>query len=429
MKFVEKISEKEYEEFVSSAPKTHFMQSYAFGQVRALKGFIPHYVGLRDGKKLVCAALLLEKKLIFSYSYYYVPRGYVIDYENHELLDKFTSYLNDFAKKNHAIFIKVDPDIKRWNLNSEGEQVGDFNNTSLIEYLKSIGYKHRGFNKGFEMEQPRFTFRLNLERPMDDVFKNFHPTTRKILNKGNKYQLEIYKGGVEDIEDFYETMTETAKREGILQAPLSYYKTFYEEFERRGHSDLYIAKVNVDKLKEIMKNHIEDLEKELVLLDDEKYKNQEKNKNKKQELNNQLSKLKKDYEEVLKIDLKEVVLSSIITVKYKDMVWTVHGGNHSILMNLNANYLLYYTIIEDALKDGYKVIDFFGTCGNANPSPDNPIFGIHSFKKRLGGEYTEFIGEFDLVVSPVMYFLFIKLIPMYRGIVRNIKSYASRKTK
>lgn len=428
MEFIEELSEKEYEEFVSNAPKTHFMQSYAFGQVRKMKGFIPHYVGLRDGKKLVCAALLLEKKLIFSYSYYYVPRGYVIDYDNFQLLDEFTSCLKSFAKKNHAIFIKIDPDIKRWNLNGEGERVGDFNNNSLIEHLKNIGYRHRGFNKGFEAEQPRFTFRLNLERTIDEIFKNFHPTTRKILNKGNKYQLEIYKGGMDDIEDFYETMKETAKREGILQAPLSYYKTFYEEFNRDGHSDLYVAKVNVEKLKQIMKENLESLEKDLESLNDEKYKNQEKNKNKKQELSNQLSKLKKDYEEVLKIDLKEIVLSSIITVKYKDMVWTVHGGNHSILMNLNANYLLYYTIIEDAHKDGYKVVDFFGTCGEANPSQDNPIFGIHSFKKRLGGEYTEFIGEFDFVVNPVMYFLFIKLIPMYRKIVRKIKSSNFLKT-
>lgn len=421
MEFLEEISKREYEKFVSSASKTHFMQSYAFGQIRALKGFIPHYVGLRKGKKLVCCALLLEKKLILNYSYYYVPRGYVIDYENKALLEEFTLHLKKFAKKNHAIFVKIDPDIKRWNLNSDGEVIGDFNNDELISYLKKLGYHHNGFNKGFEMEQPRFTFRLNLDREMDEIFKNFHPTTRKILNKGNKYQLEIYKGGVEDIESFYETMKETAKREGILQAPISYYKTFYEEFAKEGHSDLYIAKVNVDKLKEIMKNNLDELEKELASLDDEKYKNQGKNANKKQELRNQLSKLKKDYDAVLEIDLKEIVLSSIIIVKYKDMVWTVHGGNHSILMNLNANYLLYYTIIEDAVKDGYKVIDFFGTCGEANPSQDNPIFGIHSFKKRLGGEYTEFIGEFDLVVNPVMYFLFTKLIPIYRKIVRKIK--------
>ena len=57
--------------------------------------------------------------------------------------------------------------------------------------------------------------------------------------------------------------------------------------------------------------------------------------------------------------------------------------------------------------------------GYANPDKNNPIYGIHSFKKRLGGEYTEFIGEFDLITNKFMYFMFKTLIPIYRKIKRN----------
>ena len=88
-------------------------------------------------------------------------------------------------------------------------------------------------------------------------------------------------------------------------------------------------------------------------------------------------------------------------------------------------------LLKDAYDNGYKVMDCFGTCGTANPDKSNPIYGIHSFKKRLGGEYTEFIGEFDYVVKPIMYFLFTKLIPIYRNIVKKkakkeIKNEVSR---
>ena len=57
----------------------------------------------------------------------------------------------------------------------------------------------------------------------------------------------------------------------------------------------------------------------------------------------------------------------------------------------------------EANKEGFKQVDLFGTCGIPNPTPDNPIYGIHNFKKRLGGEYTEFIGEFDLIANKLMY--------------------------
>lgn len=337
-----------------------------------------------------------------GYKYYYVPRGYVIDYNNKKLLKEFTDEIKKYAKKNKAIFIKIDPDIKRHTLDIEGNIIDGENNYDIIDNLKKIGYKHLGFNKGFEHEQPRFTFRLDIDKPFDEIYKNFHATTRKILNKENKYNIDIYKGNISDIKDFYITMEETSKREGILQAPIKYYEQFYKIFNNENESDLYIAKVNINKLKDTYKKNIKELEKNIENLTLPKHQN------KVNDIKLQLEKMNKELEEICKINEEEIILSSIITVKFKDMVWTVHGGNNSILMNLNANYLVYYNIIKDAYEEGYKKVDFFGTCGIANPSKDNPIYGIHNFKKRLGGEYTEFIGEFDLITNKLMYILFTK---------------------
>lgn len=52
------------------------------------------------------------------------------------------------------------------------------------------------------------------------------------------------------------------------------------------------------------------------------------------------------------------------------------------------------------------------------------IAGLHEFKRKFGGEYTEFIGEFTYIVNPVMYFLFEKLVVFYRKplkLLRHIK--------
>lgn len=417
MEFVENISKEEYEEFVQSSKYGHFMQSYDFGQIRKEKNFIPHYVGLKENNKLVCAALLLEKKLLMGYSYLYSPRGYVIDFNNKELVNTFTNYLKEHAKKNKIIFIKIDPAIKLHTIDIDGNIIDGENNEELVKYLTSIGYKHLGYNLGFEKEQPRFTFRINMDMSWDEVYNNMHPTTKKILNKGNQYNLDVYIGDKKDMNDFYLTMIETAKREGIIQSPIKYYELFYEEFNKDDLSDIYVVKVNIKNLIKSFENKIQGVKDNIEeLSNDEKHKNKSKAQNKINDLNNQLDKLYKDLEEIKKIKQEEVVLSSIITVKYGDKVWTVHGGNNSLLMNLNANYLLYYTIMKDAYDKGYKCLDCFGTCGIANPDKSNPIYGIHNFKKRLGGEYTEFIGEFDLVINKFMYTTYKKLIPLYRKI-------------
>ena len=49
----------------------------------------------------------------------------------------------------------------------------------------------------------------------------------------------------------------------------------------------------------------------------------------------------------------------------------------------------------------------------------NPRLGLHEFKKKFGGDYVEFIGEWDYILNPFMYFVFTKLVPIYRKIIRN----------
>lgn len=415
MEFITDINESEYEEFVVNHKKAHFMQSYYFGEIMNYKNFKPYYVGLKENGKLVATAMLLKKQLSKKYCYFYSPRGYILDYTNYKLIHFFTENIKEFAKKNNALFVKIDPDIKLHDLDSDGNIIGN-ENEKLVNYLKMLGYKHKGFNTEFVNEQPRFTFRLNIDKNIDDIYKNIHPTTRKILNKGNQYNLTLYKGNIKDINKFYEAMKDTAQRENLHLTPLEYYKNFYEILNKKGYSDLYIVEINIKDLKKTYKNILCDLEKEFNALNDPKYKNKDKQENLKNDLINKIDKTKKEIDFINNISQENIILSSIITAKYGNKVWTVHGGNSNILRELNSNYLLYYEIIKDANKEGYKIVDFFGTSGVANPDKSNPIFGIHSFKKRFGGEYTEFIGEFDLPIRKFLYKMYTKLIPIYRKI-------------
>lgn len=415
MEFVTNIEKSEYEDFVLNSNKPHFMQSYHWGEVMKKKNFIPYYIGIKENGKLIASALLLKKHLFKKYCYFYCPRGFILDYNNFNLIKTFTENIKQFCKNENAIFIKIDPDIKLHDLDQDGNILGNENN-DLVDFLKQLGYRHKGFNVDFINEQPRFTFRLDINNDMNEVYSNIHPTTRKILNKKNQYNLNIYKGNINDIEKFYETMKDTAKREHLYLTPLEYYNNFYTTLNEYNMSDLYVVEVYIKDLLNTYNNLYNNLKEELNNLDNPKYKNKGKVENIKKDLNNKIIKMEKEINNIKNINKERITLSSIITVKYGDMVWTVHGGNSNILRELNSNYLLYYKIIEDANKDGYKKVDFFGTSGIANPEKNDPIFGIHSFKKRFGGEYTEFIGEFDLITNNLVYFAYKKLLPIYRKI-------------
>lgn len=419
MQFVSDVKKKDFDSFVLSHSNASFMQSSTWGEFWSKEmNRKPYYVGIVDKKKkLVAAALLFKKELPFGLCYFYSPRGMILDWGNKGLVELFTEEIKRFAKKQKAIYIKIDPEVKLHDLDPDGNVLGG-DHTELVTFLKSLGYKHFGFNKNFEGSEPRYTYRLDLSISEDQLFQNFHPTTKKILKRGNPYQFEIYKNADAKIEDFYFTMKETEKREGILYHSIDYYRNFYESLHPKDMSNLYVVKLNIANAKKINLDKQEELKKQIEQLSDEKYKNEGKNKNKKQEYVNQLTKLEKEYQEFDEINEEEVVLSSILTVQFGDTVWTVHGGNASFLRGLNANYFIYYEIIKDAQKNGFHYIDFFGTTGD--PKPENPIYGIHLFKKRLGGEYLEYIGEFDLITRPIYYQIFCTLIPFYRKIKRNL---------
>lgn len=418
MKFVENIEKDKYEKFVEKhKTKSHFLQSYDWGEFsKNNKNVTPYYVGLVDDKdKLVATALLLQRKMPFGYSYFYSPRGFVCDFKDKEVIKEMTLGIKKFAKTKKALFLKIDPDVKLQQLDIDGNVIDGEKNFELVDYLKSLGYKHLGYNKAFEHNQPRYTFRLDLTQGIESIKNNFHSTTKKVMNKGNMYELEVYKNDEKYIDDFYKTMQDTADREGISIYSKKYYLNFYKELHKNNHSDIYIVYLNKKKTLDLLNKNLNETKTNQENLTSD---------NKKKELQNQIDKLEKLINEINEVKEDKIPLSSIITAKYGDKVWTIHGGNHSMLRSLNSNYLIYFEIIKDAVNEGYKTIDFFGT--SYNPSQDDPEYGIWLFKKRLGGEYNEFIGEFDFIFKKFTYKLFNILVPIHRKISK-IKS--KRKNK
>ena len=120
-------------------------------------------------------------------------------------------------------------------------------------------------------------------------------------------------------------------------------------------------------------------------------------------------------------------IAGTLAIHYGDKVWYLYGASSNEHRNLMPNYLLQWRMIQWAVETGCRVYDFRGVSGDV--SEDNPLYGLYRFKQGFGGEFTEFIGEMDYVVSPVVYHITEKASSVFKEVRRVLYLVKNRGKK
>lgn len=412
-----------YDRYVKNHPmKSHFLQSYAWGEFsKKEKNQTPYYIGLiNDKEEILGATLLLQKHLPLGLSYFYSPRGFVIDFTNELLLKEFSLKVIEFIRKKKGIFLKIDPDLIWHEENYKGEEIiPEYDCRKIFNNLKEIGFKHQGFTKNFETMQPRYTFRIDLSGSMEDIESRFSKTVKQRIKKGTTLGTKVRIGTIDDIEEFSRLMDMTEDRKDFVSHDMKYYKSLYEIYNEYGKMNLFIGSIDTNKVIDEYSSEKKDLEDKLNGLK-EKDNLSTANQKKKKEIEMRIEKLDEYINEYSLAKEKYgdiITLNSHVIIEYGDKAWTLYAGNHNVLASSQSNYKVYYEHIKYCHDQGVKYYDHFGTVGDLDPK--NPRYGLHIFKKSFGGNYIEFIGEFDYITNHFMYFCFTKLVPLYRNIVRK----------
>ena len=365
MEFVTNLSEKEYEKFWENTPNNHFMQSYEWGQACAKnRNQTPIYVGLIDeNKKIQAAALLLKKKTPFNMCYFYSPRGFTMDFSNKKLLSEFTNHLKKYLKQENAIYLRIDPPIMYQEIDQAGNKIeGGHNNYNIYNNLINLGYKHKGFNKLYEGNQPRYTFRtyFNKYKNFEEIEKSFSKSFFRPVKRSYNYELEIYNAT--EVNTFHDLIKLISARDGFHEYSLDYYQNVYNELSKKGHIKIYNVKINPNKL-------IDKFTKELT-----------KEKNKDRQI-----KIQKDleyFQEVAKKHPDKYTCASLICTYSKTGAWSLYIGNDDIASYTGTVNRLYYEFIKDAYEQKYEYADLFGVVGDPNTKYKN-LAGIYEYKRKI----------------------------------------------
>lgn len=368
---------------ISKLPNPHFLQTYEWGQVKAKYGWQPLYA-VWDEKKLsvisnqftdnwslntdhcVAAALILKRQVIRSgfaarLSVLYSPKGPLLDWTNEPLRKRVLNDLQSFAKKQGAIFLKIDPDVRLGTgVPGSGEEAQDSTGQALVAELK-----RRGWEYSSDQIQFRNTVLIDLNPSEEELLARMKQKTRYNIRIAEKKGVSLRVGKLEDLPMLYKMYAETSVRDGFVIRDEGYYKTVWELFMANQapittyqfpHAEPLIAEVNHEPV------------------------------------------------------------AAIFVFYFAGRAYYVYGMSREAHREKMPNYLLQWEAIRRAKAKGCSVYDLWGAPEVFDES--DSMWGVYRFKEGLGGRVVRTLGAWDFAPSPLWYKMYSEVIPRVLDVMR-----------
>lgn len=427
------LKQEEFEKFASTHPQISFHQTSEWGKLKEKNGWVCHLLGLvTEDRQIKAGCLLLSKMTPIGRNMFYSPRGFLIDYNNFNLLGEFTEKIREYVKNKKGIFIKIDPYIsyQEHDLNGNIIENGK-NNKQAYQNLIKLGYKHFGFNLMQDTLQPRWIFTTTTKgKTIEDIMKGMDPKTRQILRKNERDCIRTREISEEELPLFKDIMAHTGERREFIDRPLQYYQDMYKYLGgEKGILKILVAELHTKELiteieKEIKETKKEMSEREKKYNENPQKMNETKFHTKQKENQSNIDRLKKKLQHIKKLNSENgdiIPLGGILFLIYGKEVLSLVGGSYQRFMEFQSAYTVHWAGVKYAVEHQYERYNFYGITGIFDES--NPLFGLYSFKRDFGGQVVELIGEFDYIVNKPFYYLYKISFYMYH----NLKNILNRK--
>lgn len=217
----------EFDAFVASHPRGHFMQSSYWGRVKDDWGWFGIICRDDSGEIKGTMAVLIRKLAKLPYRYLYSPRGPVCDLNDKEVFDTLIAAVKKEGKKYNAYELKIDKDV-------------DTNDSDYRKIVTAAGFNIIPVVDEMKGMQCSRVIRINLEgKSEDEVFAAFDSGHRRKVRVALKNNVEIEIHGSEEANLFYDMMKETTERDGFALKEAEYFAKLLDVFGDKAR--LYIA--------------------------------------------------------------------------------------------------------------------------------------------------------------------------------------------
>ena len=208
----------------------------------------------------------------------------------------------------------------------------------------------------------------------------------------------------------------------------------YKHLHNKGILKILVAEINMKDLVRTTNNDITRLKNEIeertykhdnniIKMNESKYVSKQKEAQKELErLNNNLTK----YKSLLETAGEIITLGGILFLINDNEVLSLVGGSYEKYMDFQSAYAVHFAGMQYAIENGYDRYNFYGIVGDFNEK--NELGGLYTFKKGFSGYVVELIGEFDLIISKPLYYLYNISFKVYH-FIKNVKAKICKKNE
>lgn len=230
-------------------PHPHALQSWPWGDFKSRWGWSAQPLLLTIAESSwepLAAAMVLKRKLPrLPFSILYVPKGPILNYNDGPLRRTVLAELEQIARRERAIFIKIDPDVvKSWGLEQE--------RPSPIGAQFTQELRQRGWRSSQSQIQFRNTVELDVTRSEDDLLAAMKQKTRYNIRYAGRKGVTVRVGTPDDFPLIAEMYRETAVRDEFTIRPLDYYLDAWHTFYDAGMAHPLIAEYQGEPLAAII---------------------------------------------------------------------------------------------------------------------------------------------------------------------------------
>jgi lipid II:glycine glycyltransferase (peptidoglycan interpeptide bridge formation enzyme) len=306
------------------------------------------------------AALILKRTIPMGgmserLSILYAPKGPLLDWTNAALRNRVLDDLQMFAKKEGAIFLKMDPDVVLGRgVPAQENDVMDAGGQTVMSEMKQRGWRYSS-----DQIQFKNTVLIDLIPSAEEILAHMKQKTRYNIRLAEKKGVSLRIGTQGDFGMLYKMYAETSLRDGFVIRDEGYYQTVWSS----------------------LMNSKEPTCEPLIAEGDGE------------------------------------PLAAIFVFYFAERAYYVYGMSRDAHREKMPAYLLQWEAIKRAKARGCSVYDLWGAPDVFDES--DSMWGVYRFKEGLGGKVVRTLGAWDFAPNPIWYKLYSEIIPRMLDAMRS----------